>query len=260
MLRRRKPLEQKTVLFILGCQRSGTTLMTRIFERDWQTRVFGEESRLSSDDSLHRIRLNHLDKVVATLHDEPFPFLVAKPLVESQNVLRLLEHVPNSRALWLYRPVQDVVASDLRWFGARNGIDNSRPIAQGDESNWRAEHVSAETRAIVARHFAEDMDIHDAAALFWLARNRLYFENGLHRPELRARVMPLRYEQLISDPEGTMRRVYGFAGRPFPGPHLVAEVHGSSVGKGAAVPLSAEIAGLCRDLLAQLDAASGFRP
>ena len=34
LVRRRLPLERKSLLFIFGCQRSGTTLMTRIFERD----------------------------------------------------------------------------------------------------------------------------------------------------------------------------------------------------------------------------------
>lgn len=260
LLRRHRTGEQKAVLLILGCQRSGTTLLTRIFERDWQVKVFPEFSPLSSDDRRHRIRLNRLDKVVATLDATPEPFVVAKPLVETQNVHRLLEHLPGSRAIWLYRPFTDVAASDLHHFGERNGIDNIRPIARGDEANWRAEHVSAATREIVAGHFTEDMNVYDAAALFWFARNTLYFDNRLDQPPWRERVMPLRYEQLIHDPDGTMHRVYAFAGRPFPGPHLVAEVHRQSIGKGRAAPVSPAIRTLCQDLLERLDAVAGFAP
>jgi hypothetical protein len=259
LLRRRCPLDQKTLLFILGCQRSGTTLMTRIFERDWDAWVFPENSRLSSDDAELRLRLNELGKVKAALAAANYPFLVAKPLVESQQARRLLEYFPHARVLWLYRHYHDVVASDLSWFGLQNGIQNLRPIVERDQTDWRAQNVDAATRATIQKHFRDDMNPYDAAALFWFCRNMHYLEGRLEDESVRDRIMLLRYEDLVQDPEDVMRRVYRFVRRPFPGPRAVDQVHDRSVAKGHGIPLSPEIAAVCQSLLDRLDALANYR-
>jgi hypothetical protein len=259
LFRRRRPLDQKSLLFILGCQRSGTTLMTRIFERDWDAWVFPENSRLSSDDAELRLRLNELGKVKAALAAANCPFLVAKPLVESQQARRLLEYFPHARVLWLYRHYHDVVASDLSWFGLQNGIQNLRPIVERDQTDWRAQNVDAATRATIQKHFRDDMNPYDAAALFWFCRNMHYLEGRLEDESVRDRIMLLRYEELVQDPEGVMRRVYRCLGRPFPGPRAVDQVHDRSVAKGHGIPLSPEIAAICQSLLDRLDALANYR-
>ena len=43
-----RALDRPKVLMIVGCQRSGTTLMSRLFDADRDCRVFGEFSALSS--------------------------------------------------------------------------------------------------------------------------------------------------------------------------------------------------------------------
>jgi hypothetical protein len=259
LFRKRLPFDRKALLFILGCQRSGTTLMTRIFERDWDAWVFHESSRLSSDDAEHRMRLNELAKVKAVLASANYPLLVAKPLVESQQARRLLEYFPHARVLWLYRHYHDVVASDLNRFGLHNGIRNLRPIVERDQTNWRAQNVDAATRSTIEMHFRDDMNPYDAAALFWFCRNMHYLEGRLDDASVSDRVMLLRYEELVQNPEDVMRRVYRFVGRPFPGPGAIGQVHDRSVAKGHGIPLSPEIAALCKSLLDRLDALAHYR-
>ena len=259
LFRKRLPLDQRALLFILGCQRSGTTLMTRIFERDWHAWVFPENSRLSSDDAEHRLRLNDLAKVKAVLTAANYPFLVAKPLVESQQARRLLDYFPHARVLWLYRHYHDVVASDLNLFGLHNGIRNLRPIVERDQTDWRAQNVDAATRSTIQLYFRDDMNPYDAAALFWFCRNMHYLEGRLDDKSVRDRVMLLRYEELVQNPEDVMGRVYRFAGRPFPGPGAVGQVHDRSVAKGHGIPLSPEIAAICDSLLDRLDALADYR-
>jgi hypothetical protein len=259
LLRRRLPLDQKSLLFILGCQRSGTTLMTRIFERDWDAWVFPESSRLSSDDAELRLRLNELAKVKAVLAAVNHPLLVAKPLVESQRARQLLDYFPHARALWLYRHYHDVVASDLNWFGLQNGISNLRPIVELDQTDWRAQNVDATTRSTIQTHFRDDMNPYDAAALFWFSRNMHYLQFRSEDDHLGDRVMLLPYEQLVHDPEGVLRRIYRFVGRPFPGRRVVGEVHDRSLAKGHGIPLSPEIAAICDSLLDRLDALADYR-
>lgn len=245
-----RALQRPKLLFIVGCQRSGTTLMTVLFDADRDCRVFHEFSVLSSRDKAG-IRLNPLPDVAAILGRVRAPLVVTKPLVETQRIGTLLNYFPGSRALFMYRRYSDVASSDLAKFGPRNAIDNIRPIATGDAYNWRSIGASAAVRECVGRFYSESMNPNDAAALFWYARNSLYYDLNLAaRPE----VMLCRYEHLARDPVGVMRRIYAFAETDCPDLAHTAQVHAESVRKGKDLQLLPEVRALCDSLQARLDA------
>lgn len=242
--------QPKSVLFIVGCQRSGTTLMKRIFDRELQAVVYREFSRLSSGDRSDRIRLNPLPEVAEAIAHDHAPLVVIKPLVETQNLLRILHFFRGSKAVFMYRHYQDVAASDLKHFGPRNGINNLRPIVARDSTNWRSEEITGDVRQIVTDRFSEDMNPHDAAALFWYVRNRLFFDLGLeHIPA----VLPLRYESLVREPAAMLTLVYDLMGLRGPVQDKVRDVHARSVNKGAGLNLSEDVQRLCTDLHARLE-------
>lgn len=240
----------KVVAPIFACQRSGTSLMLRVFFWDKDNVVYREGSSLSSEDPFG-LRLDSLDKVAKIIRNDRAPLVILKPLVESQNALTILETFPEAKTIWLYRHYRDVVASNLRKFGERNGIDDIRPIAQETPDNWRSENVSDYTRSIIQQYFSEDMSIYDAAALFWFARNQLFFEQNL---DTNPRVLLVRYRDFVNEPSETMHRIYDYFQRPYPGDGILREVHGQSVGKGKDVVISPEIEKLCEDLLGKLEA------
>ncbi len=238
------------VVFIMGIQRAGTSLMYWVFERDMGVKVYRETSELTSGDALEHVRLNPLPAVKARLARDKAEMVVLKPLVESQRVHELLAAFPGARVVWQYRHYQDVASSNLKAFGLDNGIKDLRPFVNDDPDNWRSQHSPAETRDIIRRHFREDMNPHDAAALFWWARCRLYFDLNLPGDP---NVLLCRYEDLATDPAATMRHIYAFLGRPYPGDHIVRDVHPQSVGKGRVSRLSPAVDALCAELLARLD-------
>lgn len=248
---RRNVTGNKAVLFIIGCQRSGTTLMTRIFVRDLRTAVYGEFSKMSSLDTRHKIRLNPLSWVKAEIERERGSLVVLKPLVETQNALKLLEYFADSKALWMYRDFRDVASSNLAIFGTANGISNLRAIVQNAPRNWRSENVSDDTRGIVLKYFSEEMNPYDAAALFWLARNRLFFELGLDR---HPRVTMCKYEGLLANPERIMRGIYRFAGTDYPSNDILVDVR-ADAGKGKSLKLTPAVELLCKAMLEKLDTA-----
>jgi hypothetical protein len=248
----------RTVLMIMGCQRSGTSLTYWIFERDFSTRIFRESSVLSSDDTVERLRLNPLPEVLRELDQRQVPLVVMKPLVESQRATELLRQIPGAKVLWLYRHYQDVASSNLKAFGMDNGIRDLRPFVAREADNWRSQHASEETLATIDRFFAEDMNPYDAAALFWYARNQLFFDQGL---DTNPDAILCRYEDLVLNPTETMRRMYDGLGVAYPGDHIVQDVHPQSVGKGRQSRLSPDVEAVCEDLLERLDhayAASGL--
>ena len=174
----KKNRNKKQIVFILGSQRSGTTLLNKIFKRDFKAKVFNEVSKLSSLDK-NRIRLNPLQNVHDQINNYPNNLIILKPLVESQNVLKLLDFFEGSKVIWIYRNYTSVILSNLQKFGIKNGINDIRPIFNEEENNWRSENISITTKEIIKEYFSEVMSNYDAAALFWYSRNALYFENNL---------------------------------------------------------------------------------
>jgi hypothetical protein len=245
-----RALDRPKVLMIVGCQRSGTALLSRLFDADRDCRVFGEFSSLSSVGK-DGIRLNPLPDVAAVLSRVPAPLVVMKPLVETQRLRKLLNYFPNAKALFLYRRYADVANSDLSTFGPRNAIDNIRPIAAGDAHNWRSAGATPAVRAHIAQFFSESMNPNDAAALFWYARNQLYYDLELAaHPD----VMLCRYEHLATEPSTVMRRIYDFAAVVFQDLSHTRQVHSSPVSRSRDLELLPEVRALCEQLQARLDA------
>jgi len=250
----RTELGEKTVLLILGCQRSGTTLVQNILQRDLRSKVYGEFSKLSDRDREHRIRLNPLDSVRETIEADRAELIVLKPLVESQNAVKLLEALDNAKILWMYRDYRDTAVSSINTFGREAGVNDLTSIIENRDGDWRAEGLGSELRGIVSANFSPDMDPHDAAALFWFVRNSWLFELKL---EANARVMICSYEDLVAAPAATVKKLYDFMGHKFPGQRILPSIHQESAGQGSGLELSEDIERLCSGLLERLAACEG---
>jgi len=241
--------DRPRVLFIVGCQRSGTTMMYRLFDAHFNCRGFNDSSELSSGDTKSGFRWNPLPEVAAVINRVSAPMVVAKALVETQNVRKLLDYFPSSKALFMYRRYADVARSDMVKFGARNGVDNLRPITAGDPDNWRSEGASRPVQELMARLWSADMNPNDAAALFWYARNQLFFDLDLAS---HPGVMLCQYQYLTHHPAAFMRRIYDFVGVDSPDVLKTAEVRPSGAAK--VLELSPEVRLLCEQLQTRLDA------
>jgi len=240
-------LRRRKILFITGCQRSGTSVMQRVFEKDLNATIYGERSKLSS---VEGIRLNPLDMVKNEIQKDKAQFIVLKPLVESQNVLKLLDYFEGSKSLWLFRDYKDVAASNLKKFGTGNGIKDLRPIVEAQPNNWRSEGVSEETRRIMQQHFSETMNPYDAAVLVWYTRNRIFFDLSLGE---NPNVFMCKYEHLVAEPGEVFSNIYQELGQDFPGDQITQVIHSSSLRKGKDIELSPAIDELAKDLLERLN-------
>ena len=239
----------KPVLFIVGCQRSGTTLLTRILDRDFRTSVYPEQSVLSSRDTDRRLRLNPVEEVAATIERNPASVVVLKPLVESQNIPELLDYFEGSRAVWLYRDFHDVAASYVHRWG-RISVNDLRAIVEARSGNWRYEKVPAQTREFVVRYFTDDMDPHDASAIFWYVRNSFVPELGFMIDD---RISLCRYQDLVTKPDDEVIKIYQLLGVEAPNHRITGEVHAESLRKGSHVALRPEIEEACQGLLKTLN-------
>lgn len=242
----------QSIVFVAGCQRSGTTMTAKIFGADPDAFVFPEMSSLSSGDKLERLRFNDLDNVERQIRWTRAPLVVAKPLVESARLRELMSRFPNSTVLWMVRDYRDVAASNLVRWGEQNGFDDLSPILAGDRTNWRAFGLSDETTDLVKRLHADGLKPADAACLFWYTRNTLLFDQNLDSDE---RVYLQRYSELVTYPEGAMKSFYAAIGVDYPSQPITGEVRVSSLGKGADIELSPQIAELCDRMYTRLNEA-----
>ena len=240
--------DEKRILLIFGCQRSGTSLLARIFNNDIRALTRLSEDNCLTGTAESRLRMRPLTEVNGMIRCFRFPFVIVKPLVESQNAIRILNALPRSKAIWMFRSYKDVVNSNLKRF--QRQVINLRAIDERQPNNWRSEGLSATTHAVVAKYFRDDMSRADAAALFWYTRNVLFYE--LHLDE-HDDVMMCRYENLVSDPHRTMRSIYKFVDLSFPGRDIAREVDGRSLLLGQRVVLNPEIEELCDGLQSRLE-------
>jgi len=240
----------KTVLFIVGCQRSGTSMIHHLFRLDWDTVTYDEISPLSSDDPIEGLRLNPLPEVQARILRDRAPLVVCKPLVESQKLDVLLDLFPATHAIWMYRDFRAVVLSNLKFFGPDTGHRDLAPIVAGDETNWRAEKLAAADRDIILDIYSPELDPHDAAALYWYARNSLFFSRGYDKDP---RIRLCRYGDLVARPAVVMARAYDFLGKPYPGDRIVEDVFSGSRGRGRDLDLSPPVRDLCEGMLSRLE-------
>jgi hypothetical protein len=235
---------KKIVIFIIGVQRSGTTAMFYNLAKDDRVKSYGEFSELSLDGD-EKLRLHPLARLKKQLRQNVKPILLLKPLVESQNSKYLLNNIPNSRAIWMYRHYKDVANSNLKKFGIGNGINNLTPLMVEDYTNWRADGVSKVIRDIVKIHFSAEMNPYDAAALFWYIRSRFYFDLGLNKMN---EVLLIRYEDFAMSPNKYLSKIYDHIKLEAPENLQDNTIHNRSIKKGKNVILSSEIEELCENL------------
>ena len=239
-----RPHQPRRVLFVVGCQRSGTSLLAHIFRKDWNVVSFDEISPLSSRDP-EGLRWNSLPEVRERLLGCRAGMVVAKPLVETQRLSELLDAIPDSRAVWMYRGVDRVASSNLKFFGAKNGHADLAPVLAGDPANWRSEGTTPQQRETIRELAEAGLGDLDAAALFWWLRNSLFFQ-GRHQGD--ERVMVLDYDDLLADAESAMRRCYTWLEEPFPGGRIVADVLPPRASASIPAKLSLPVRQLCADL------------
>lgn len=237
----------KKIVYVVGCQRSGTTMLMRVLEKDVRVNSYEESSCLFYEDSL---RLREMEYVLGVVRGKKAPLSSIKPLLDSQNIRRILDYYENSFGLWIYRHYKDVANSSVTHFGKANSIRDISAIVYRCSGNWRAENTSKQTLDIVTDLFSLSMDAYDAAALFWYCRNILFFEQRLDKDD---RVILCNYEDIVNMPAEKIASIYHFLDFKFTGKRIVSGVHGGAVNNGSLLKLSPNIESLCNDLWKRLN-------
>jgi hypothetical protein len=233
------PRRQTRAVFVAAAQRSGTTMMMDVLDRSLDTEVIYESDRRA----YRNFELRSARTLGPLVAESRAPSIVFKALCELQDLRGLLDRFPSARALWIVRDYPDVVNSHVAlWTGMPESIGNI--VRDRDSAGWRGRGMSDRTHRIVRRLYHPGISNASACALFWYFRNRIFFEQGLGEDP---RVLPLRYENLVSRPEAEFGRLFEFLDLPY-SPRLTKGVFHTSISKRPAPDIEPPIRALCEGL------------
>lgn len=234
-------------IFIFGCQRSGTTLLERIFRHDYRSAVFGEFSELST--AIERTVWKPLPEVQRQFKLSRASYVVARSLYESSRVSEIINFFSCSVAVWLYRDYEAVVDSikrkwKVRFFEIIKHVESDR---NGDWSmQSMIDGIKEEALYLTEKNKA---GIDDLYALYWLKRNEMFFEQKL---ECNEQVLCLRYSTLVSYPDKCVNSILQKAGLGL-WHDFRTDAHTRSLDRDCKVNISKKIQVKCDEMIARLD-------
>lgn len=250
-------------IFILGLQRSGTTMMQYVLDLSRQTWVFHERS----DNKIYKnFHLADLEAVIQSLHTSGAQYCVYKPLADSHKVLEFIDVFPDCKILWMYRSFRDSARSwARRWPNSPRVIDLVFAPNQQHQSiddpellrfcAWLKECTSDVTRNKIESLLRPDVSDYDRLCLLWYARNRLVIEKDLGSKQ---NVLLLEYESLVHNKHDQFSRVFDYLNLTFDS-RMVTDVHTDAVNNSPVTPSDSKINNACEELKSQLLAASRGR-
>jgi hypothetical protein len=250
--RRRSPSPPGTArpVFVVGVQRSGTNMFTHGLAMSAEVEVYNEGNRKA----FANYRLRERDHIAALVRRSRHRYVLFKPLVDSHRTRELLDLGTETppRAIWIYRDVRGRVRSELSKFGDSNLRIIRRRTEDPGLRHWQLNDdagLSEANSALLDSLDTRELTPADGAALFWLIRNRLLFELGLHERE---DVHVVSYDRLVAAPEETMRRVCGFLALSYSS-DLVRFIETRPQGPLPSTDIHPQILALCDDLSRRLD-------
>jgi hypothetical protein len=232
-------------IFIMGTQRSGTTMLMNAMHLNAHTQVF-DESR--NNRVFYDFRLRDIETVIHAIRHSKAPFVLFKPLADSHLTRTYLDLLPEARFIWVYRHYKDVAYSAIRkWKSADDAI---RKVCRGQGGGgWFQEGISVATERVLRKYYNDCLNRFELRCLVWWARNNLYMEQALSTDP---NVMLVQYEDIARDPMAALTPVSHFTGLPLSG-KMFRYIHTRSIGNKVYPPINEGIKQLCEAQLNRLD-------
>jgi len=236
----------KKIIFIFGCQRSGTTATINGLRKNENIFVFNEINEVVYKKTIekYKIRLKAKNELVNIFDNINEENIVLKPLVESQNTLEFLDDFPLAISFWLIREYKSVAKSMMKKWGRRIGYEFVEK-SLGNET-WQSEKIE-DLKPLINYMKTQIFSNWDYACFFWYVRNYHFYKQKL---ETNKKVLLLHYEHLVSDVNYLQKRFNKFK--------LALTItgdfyHQSSVKKVSEVKLHPLVEQLCSDMWSRLN-------
>lgn len=244
-----RPQCESRPVFVLGKQRSGTTMLMHAFHRHPDLLVYDEHRDSAAFDNF---RLRSLGEIEALLDRVRFPVVCFKPICDSHLIRSLRTRFPDGHCIWMYRDYRDVANSSIRKFYTATGA--VRRLCNGLRAEgWFQEGVSPVVTRTLQRVNDPNFSEFDFACLTWWVRNQIVIRSGLIGD---AWVTLLKYEELVTQPVPMLRWLFDRAGIEYRD-RIARNITPRFIRRNPAPEVNPKVQRLCDATLQTLD--EGFR-
>lgn len=186
----------EAVIWIFGCQRSGTTFLENIFRHDLDSVVFGEFSELTIGG--RKTVLTSPNELVRIVNNKNAKYAVIRPLFESDRAVELMNLFPNSIGIWMFRDCSSVVDSMKRKWD-KDFFNISKKVESDQENIWRLEKTLSPLNESINK-----LSVDETYAQYWKMRNLIPFEKDYVQD---SRLLFLNYKTLALNPKVTISKI-----------------------------------------------------
>ncbi len=198
------PSSDPRLVFIFGCQRSGTTMLRNFIGFNPAIADHGEGDppyfwQVPVEDPRY-LRVVPDEEIDRLTRAQTSPVVLVKPLHDSQRAAELLRRFPRSKGIWIFRHYHEVILSHLNYYKGRyDPLPYLKDLLDLNTASWKAECLGEEMRGIILKHRAEATTPTAGFALFWLARNSLLFQQDQQD------LLTVHYADLINHPAASLK-------------------------------------------------------
>lgn len=234
-------------VFLVGHERSGSTMTWCILGRLWAVDVYN-----SSDKRAFRIDYLRDDETIKRIiHKSYAQVVLFQSLRDTYRLRTLLNTFSYAKGYFLYRHFSDVVNSMSRMAPPylKQHSENHRNTFM---LSLKSNELSEKLKTIVRNLNHSAIDTQSFWALSWFLRNSIYFDQELDRDH---RVKLIQYEAFVLYPEREFRAVCDFLGVAIRH-DVVKDIYASSIKKNVPPKIDPEIFNACKELWERLCAAN----
>ena len=235
--------------FLIGCGRSGTSMLVLQLGRSWQLDIYNENNTAAFENWF----LRDFSVIRQLVADSRAPVVLFKPILDTYKACLLLEQFPSAKILFAFRHYNDVINSSLKKFGPADRINHVNNWANDDFSEFADLLPPLETQAYIRACWRPGMSPEEGAALYWLFQNRLYFDLGLVNSDSARLVC---YEAVVSNPVEELTALCEFLGVSFE-EQMAEGIFGSSIQRNAAPPIAHHLQEACDEMWQRLCRSAG---
>ncbi|MFZ0544618.1 MAG: hypothetical protein WAM60_04240 [Candidatus Promineifilaceae bacterium] len=230
--------------FLIGCGRSGTSMLVLQLGRSWQLDIYNENNSAAFENWFLR-PLPVIQQLVAASRA---PIVLFKPILETYRACLLLEQFPNAKILFTFRHYDDVINSSIKKFGPRDRIDHVNNWINDNFSEFADRLPPMETQHYIRDCWRPGFSPEEGAALYWLFQNRLYFDLGLVENDS---AQLISYEAVVSNPVEEMIALCNFLGVNFE-QQMAAGIFDSSIQRSPAPTIAPHLRQECEQMWQRL--------
>jgi hypothetical protein len=245
--RLKNPTGRTMPVFLVGCGRSGTSMLLHHLSRSGSVVSYNEDNEAAFE----AYRLRPLDEIAALVDQTYARAAIFKPVLTTPHSREYLLRFPGARLIFVYRNFFDVVNSSVKRFGPADRLAHVNGWMDDNFGEFAPIAAPEPAKLAVRELWKPSLGPESAAAIYWLFHNRLYFDLDLHRDK---RVKLIGYESLVANASSEMKAVCDFLHLGFE-PDMVDGIRTTSVGRDAQPVLDGDIETACEALWGQLEAA-----